>query len=192
MDNQYIKTITKEEINNLPSAHFKGKITIIDNMEKLEEAIPLLDKESYWGFDTETKPSFKKGKKNKVSLLQLSNSSQAFLFRLNKIGLPQQIANILSKPNILKVGVAIRDDIITLNKLTKFTPEEFIDLQQYAEKSGIVDKSLKKLSAIVLGIKISKSQQTSNWEVEELTSQQKIYAATDAWVCHEIYMKLNK
>ena len=192
MDNQYIKTIKKEEINNLPSAHFKGKITIIDNMEKLEEAIPLLDKESYWGFDTETKPSFKKGKKNKVSLLQLSNSSQAFLFRLNKIGLPQQIANILSKPNILKVGVAIRDDIITLNKLTKFTPEEFIDLQQYAEKSGIVDKSLKKLSAIVLGIKISKSQQTSNWEVEELTSQQKIYAATDAWVCHEIYMKLNK
>jgi ribonuclease D len=147
---------------------------------------------SILGFDTETKPTFKKGVSNEVSLLQLCTSEKAFLVRLNKIGLPVQIMNILSDPAVIKAGVAIHDDIAGLQRLGKFDPDGFIDLQDYVKDFGIIDNGLKKLSANILGFQISKRQQTSNWEQDELTRAQIEYAATDAWVCHQIYTVLKK
>ena len=142
------------------------------------------------GFDTETKPSFKKGRKNKVSLVQLSNSELACLIRINKIGIPKELTDLLANPDITKVGVAIHDDIKYLSHIKHFTPQGFIDLQQYVKEFGIECSGLKKLAAIVLGIRISKRQQVTDWEASELSDPQIIYAATDAWVCHEIYHRL--
>lgn len=190
-DGAYKTTISKEEINELPIDKFKGTVFYLDNKENLQEALSHFTDAKVLGFDTETRPSFKKGKVNKVSLLQLSTKDKAMIIRLNKIGLPKEIVQILANPKVYKIGVAINDDISGLRKLYGFEPAGFIDLQSYVNKYGIEDNALKKITAIVLGFKISKRQQTSNWEAEQLSQAQIEYAATDAWVCHEIYTRLN-
>jgi ribonuclease D len=180
-------TVTKEEIALLPRTKFCGEIRNIDTLDAFYEFFPLLNNELLLGFDTETKPAFKKGVINEVSLLQLSTSDQAFLFRLNYIGLPKPLLQLLSDPEIIKAGVAVRDDLSVLNRLSKFNPAGFIDLQKMVKDYGIEDNGLKKLAANILGFNISKRQQTSNWEQEQLSIGQIEYAATDAWICYEIY-----
>ena len=184
------KTITKEEINDLPLEAFEGEIVIIDSNEGLEEAVDYLKQFTVLGFDTETKPSFTKGNVNPVALLQLSSSEKSFLFRLNRIGLPSPIVDLLRNPEIIKVGAAIKDDIRGLQDITDFDGNSFLELQQYVSSFGIENFSLKKLAAIVLQIRISKRQQVSNWEAAELSIGQLRYAATDAWVSLEIYEAL--
>ncbi len=139
------------------------------------------------GFDTETRPTFKKGKKNKVSLIQLSTEDLACLFSINKIGIPDELVKLLSDPSVIKAGVAVHDDIRFLTGSQKFNPDGFIDLQNFVKDFGIQSSGLKKLSAIVLGFRISKRQQVTDWEAEQLSEAQQIYAATDAWVCYQIY-----
>lgn len=184
------KSITKEEINDLPLEAFEGEIVIIDSNEGLEEAVDYLKQFPVLGFDTETKPSFTKGSVNSVALLQLSSFEKSFLFRLNRIGLPFPIIDLLSDPEIIKVGAAIKDDIRGLQDITDFDGNSFLELQQYVSSFGIENFSLKKLAAIVLKIRISKRQQVSNWEASELSTGQLRYAATDSWVSLEIYEAL--
>jgi len=186
------ENITKEELTDLPLRWFEGEIVVVDNPEKLDQAVEVLSKAAVIGFDTETKPAFKKGVFNKVALLQLSVKDRAFLFRLNRIGLPTEIIKILANPNIIKSGVAINDDIKALNKIKAFIPKGFIELQNHAKSLGITDFSLKKLAAITCGFRISKGQQLSNWEADELSEAQQIYAATDAWVALEIFENFSK
>jgi ribonuclease D len=181
------ESITKEELIDLPLRWFEGDIYIIEKPEQVNNVAEFLSTKSVIGFDTETRPSFKKGVINKVALLQLSTQNEAFLFRVNKLGLPASIRKILANPDIIKAGVAIRDDIKALQGIAKFNPAGFIELQDHAKDLGIQNFSLKKLTAIVLGFRISKSQQLSNWEAEELTEAQQIYAATDAWTSLIIY-----
>ncbi len=188
---KYLENITIEEITEYELSWFKGEIIVIDDLEKFREVFPRLRKSKILGFDTETKPSFKKGRKNIVSLIQLSNSELACLIRINKTGIPQELSDLLANPHITKVGVAIHDDIKFLSNVKKFAPGGFIDLQSYVRAFGIQSSGLKKLAAIVLGCRISKRQQVTDWEAVELSDAQKIYAATDAWVCYEIYSKLS-
>lgn len=191
-DFSYKTSISKEEINELPVNSFSGEIFYIDTYDKLEMVLPKIQKEEVLGFDTETRPSFKKGVINEVSLLQLSAEKAAYLIRLNKVGLPDPICKILGSKKVQKVGVAIHDDILSLQKLNPFESEGFVDLQQYVKDYGIEDNGLKKLTANILGFKISKRQQTSNWEADTLSEAQIIYAATDAWVCYKIFNVLNQ
>lgn len=184
------QSITKEEIQELQLTAFDKEIHVIDNEKLVGGAVEYLRKQNFLGFDTETKPAFKKGQKNKVALLQLSTSEKAFLFRLNKIRFTNSIRKVLSDSTIVKVGVAIRDDLKTLNEKAPFTPKSFIELQEMVKKYGIQNFSLLKLSAIVLGVRISKSKRLSNWEAEKLNEAQQKYAATDAWIALEIYKKL--
>jgi ribonuclease D len=184
------KSITKEEVNELPLEGFEGEIVLVDQDEELDEAVNYLKKFPILGFDTETRPSFKKGRVNNVALLQLAANSRTFLFRINKIGLPGQVLDLLADPQIMKVGAAIKDDIRGLQKINDFDANGFLELQEYVSKFGIESFSLKKLSAIVLNFRISKRQQVSNWEAEELSFGQLKYAATDAWVSLKIFEKL--
>lgn len=185
------ESITKEELTELPLKWFEGEIVLVDSEEKIKFASQVLSVQKIIGFDTETRPSFKKGVVNQVSLLQLSTRNQAFLFRTNVIGLPREIIGILNNPKIIKPGVAIRDDIKGLQAIRKFNPGGFVELQDYAKDRGIQDFSLKKMVAIILGFRISKSQQLSNWEADTLSEAQMIYAATDAWAAFEIYHLLS-
>lgn len=189
---QFKSKISKEEVALLPQEKFLGEIFYIDSLDAFKEFIPEIKDQNILGFDTETRPAFKKGVYNSVSLLQLSTDKNAFLFRLNKIGLPPELISILKNPEIIKTGVAIHDDISALQRLSHFKADGFIELQDYVKDFGIEDNGLKKLSANILGFQISKRQQTSNWDQEELTRAQIEYAATDAWVCHEIFVRLQK
>lgn len=186
------KEITKEEIYELPLKSFEGEIIVIDKPSDVGKVLPELKSQTILGFDTETKPSFKKGNSNKngVALLQLSSEKKAWLFRLQHIGLHDGLKEILSDENIKKIGVAIHDDIRMLKSLSNFSDRGFLDLQSYVKDFGIKGFSLKKLTAMVLHFRISKSQQLSNWENPTLTNGQLSYAATDAWTCLEIYKKL--
>ncbi len=184
--------ITKEEVNTLPVVSFTGKITVVDNDEKVHEAISELRRHEIVGIDTETKPSFTKGLHHKIALVQLCIPDHCFLFRLNKITFPGELADILSDSRVMKVGLALRDDFAGLNKHHRFTPRNVIDLQTIAGKYGILELGLQKIFAIVFNQKVSKSQRLSNWENHELTEQQKSYASTDAWAVLQIYLQLIK
>ncbi len=184
-------TIDKEEVETLPGFHFEGKIITINTEGQAERIAQFLLTQKVLGFDTETRPSFRKGSNNKVALLQISTADEAFLFRLGATGLPEKLKQVMASPVPLKIGVGITDDIKALRRISDFAPAGFIDLQNFAVKFGIEEKSLKKLSAIVLGIKVSKSQQLSNWENPILTEAQQRYAATDSYVCLQIFNKLS-
>jgi ribonuclease D len=184
------KSISKEELQKLPIKAFEGKVIVVNSRDDMKKAISYLQKQKILGFDTETRPTFKKGALNKVALLQLSTETTAILFRLNKIGLPLELTSILSNKNIIKAGVAIDDDLKSLKKLTKFTPNGFIEIQQKVKEFDIENFGLKKLSGLLLNFNISKTQQTSNWELDPLTPAQIKYAATDAWVSLKIYKAL--
>jgi len=187
-----LQSISQEDLNLLPVKEFEGNIVVIDNILDISKAVKFLKSKPVLGFDTETRPAFKKGVVYPVSLLQLSTENEVFLFRLNKSGFPHELATILSDKNIVKAGVAITDDIKLLQKRQPFKPASFVELQTYVKKFGITDASLQKLTAIVLGFKISKAQRISNWDNEELTPAQIRYAATDAWTGINIYKKLSE
>jgi ribonuclease D len=191
MKNKYHENITAEELVNYDLSWFKGEIVVVDDLKIFRKVIPGLKDKRVLGFDTETRPSFRKGCNNKVSLIQLATSDMACLFRINKIGIPEELVNILADPEVIKAGVAVHDDIRFLKHIRKFIPEGFVDLQKLVKEHGIDSSGLKKLTAIVLGFRISKRQQVTDWEAEELSEAQQIYAATDAWVCHEIYRRLS-
>ncbi len=190
----YKSKITPEEIGELELASFSGEIRVIDSLdESFGEAVRYLKNQIIIGFDTESRPTFSPGQQsNGTALLQLSGQNRAFLFRLKKIGLPRRLAAILANPTIKKVGAAILDDIRGLQKIAGFQPQGFIDLQRIGADYGIEEKSVKKMAAIILGVKISKTQQLSNWEAETLSPSQQSYAATDAWVCREMYLRLQE
>ena len=143
------------------------------------------------GFDTETKPSFKRGQSNKVALLQLATRSSCYLFRLNRIGIAEPIIRLLENESILKIGLSIHDDFHNLNKIREITPGGFIDLQQFVKKFMIADNSLSRIYGILFGQRISKGQRLTNWEAEELSLHQQGYAALDAQACIQIYDHLN-
>ena len=188
----YSESITPDEIRKLEYASFSGKIYVIDSVgAEFNRAVNYLRSQKIIGFDTETRPCFSPNQpRYDVSLLQLSGKDKAFLFRLNKIGMHRRLCNLLANGSILKVGAAIHDDIRGLQKLRNFKPGAFVDLQKIGWEWGIRDKAVKKMAAIILGIRISKTQQLSNWEAEKLSESQCSYAATDAWVCREMYLKL--
>lgn len=188
----YKELISKEELDNLPLVSFEGEIIVFNQKKGVKEAVEYLSQFSHLGFDTETRPSFKKGQVNKVALLQLSTRDKAFLFRLNRFALPKSLLNLLANPNIIKAGAAIRDDIKALQNNKGFKPGGFVELQDVAKDLGINNFSLKKLAGIVLSIKISKAQQLSNWEADELTEAQLRYAATDAWISYLIYERFKQ
>ena len=185
-------SVSPEEIGALELASFPGEIVVVDTEgDAYHRALRYLKRQKVLGFDTETRPTFSPDQHpGGTALLQLSGSGNAFLFRLKTLGLPRPLASILANPSIVKVGAATLDDVRGLQKLCKFVPKGFVDLQNIVWEYGIRDKSVKKMTAIILGVKISKAQQLSNWEAEKLSDSQQRYAATDAWVCREMYLKL--
>jgi ribonuclease D len=188
----YIAKISNDEVAALEAIHFGGRIEVVETADALTKACKDLASHTILGFDTETRPSFKAGVSNKVALLQLSTTECCYLIRLNKLPLSRELISILCNDKIAKIGADVRNDIAALDKLRHFTPRHFIDLQNEVVKYGIEDKSLRKMSGIILGKRVSKAQRLSNWEAKQLTPQQQMYAATDAWVCIEIYNKLTK
>lgn len=190
----YIETITPKELEKLEYVSFPGKIQVIESVgAEFNRAIAYLRSQKVIGFDTETRPCFSPNQpRYGVALLQLSGPEKAFLFRINKMGMHKRLCSLLANDKVIKVGAAVHDDIRGLQKHNDFIPAGFVDLQKIVWEWGIRDKSVKKMAGIIMGYRISKTQQLSNWEADELSESQCKYAATDAWICREMYIKLMK
>lgn len=183
--------ISKAEISQLPPVLFEGRVIVIHSLSDVEKAVNYLKGFPILGFDTETRPSFSRGKVYDVSLMQVSTDDTCFLFRLNYIGMPDSLISLLQNRQ-LKVGLSLKDDIHSLHRKYSFDPQGFLDLQTYVKGMGIEAQSLQKIYALLFGQKISKSQRLTNWEADVLTDRQKAYAATDAWACIRIYKYLEE
>jgi len=182
--------ISNEELNELPLGMFTGKVVVVQEAARIKKILPELYDQEMLGFDTETKPVFVRGHSNKVALLQLALPEKVFLIRLQQTGMTDELAEFLESATIEKAGVAIRDDLVALKKLRSFNPGGFIEITHLTKSVGLEAESVKKLTGLLLGFRISKSAQTSNWEAPTLTEKQIQYAATDAWVCLEIFRRL--
>ena len=185
----------KTKIGSLPRIVFPGRKIVIITEDEARKAVDYLLQQDLLGFDTETRPVFKKGRTNKVALLQVSTHDTCFLFRLNKIGMPPSVIRFLEDKEVLKVGLSWHDDLIGLKKRMAFTPGYFVDLQDMVSDLGVEDMSLQKLYANFFHKKINKRQQLTNWEKNTLDDKQQMYAALDAWACIHLYeemMRLKK
>jgi ribonuclease D len=193
----FSKYITKEEINDLPLRKYEGKVSVITSPDQLTAALQHICEYDVLGFDTETKPAFKKGVRHTVALLQIAIPDMVYLVRLKYTGFTSELSDLFGDERIEKVGISIRDDLKHLKQLCNqhdipFAAENITELNDIAQKLDIEHAGVKKLTAIFLQFRVSKSQQTSNWENPQLTEKQIRYAATDAWVCLEIYNHLRK
>jgi ribonuclease D len=185
-------TITNDEINELPLGAFEGKVIVVEDARNLAKTFDEINHHKIVGFDTETKPVFVRGHQNKVALMQIALPEKVFLIRINHTGLQPEIIQFLENESVAKAGVALRDDIKALQRLKHFEPHGVVELANLAKKAGLEIEGVKKLTGLLLGFRISKSVQTSNWESPSLNEKQISYAATDAWVCLEIFKKLNR
>ena len=182
--------MSKDEINQCPIGKYNGPIHVVRSEEELLKAVHQLENEEILGFDTETRPAFKKGESYSPALIQLAGQRNAFIFQLTHHKLSRPLLSILENPDIIKAGVSINYDISELRTVTEFEPAGFVDLGDMAKGIGIQNHGLRGLAAVLLGFRISKGACTSNWENKNLTRSQIIYAATDAWVGRELYIKL--
>lgn len=185
-----VPQLSKEAINELPMLAYEGEVLLVQTEGELSRALNSLRGETLLGFDTESRPSFKKGKVYPTSLVQLAGSKLVVLIRLNHVGLTEPLAALLADPGVVKAGVAIRDDMRSLQKLHDFTPAGLADLADMAKKRGIKAQGLRTLAAHLMGGRISKAAQCSNWAKKTLTPQQVRYAATDAWIGRELYLRM--
>lgn len=192
MMREIFENYPKERIQSLPLTKFEGRVFVITTESDADKAVDYLMKQPILGFDTETRPSFKKWQRHTVSLLQVSTHDTCFLFRLHLTGMTKSIIRLLEDRNITKVGLSLRDDFHQLHERSPFNVGTFIDLQDEVKEIGVQDASLQKIFANLLGGKISKSQQLSNWEADILTDGQKTYAATDAWACIMIHEEIHR
>jgi len=183
----FAPSITKDEINQMPIEKFEGRIISITTEKDADKACNYLAQFKIVGFDTETRPNFRKDQHYLISLMQISTDDTCFLFRLNYIGMPQSLESFLTSNTTMKIGLSLRDDFHAINRRKEMEPANFFDLQKYVGNFGIEDLSLQKVYAILFGKKISKGQRLSNWDADVLNEQQCSYAALDAWACLRIY-----
>ena len=184
------RKMNKGEINALPLQRHDGPVEVVSDKKELSRALAALEGERVLGFDTETRPSFRKGEFHQVSLLQLAGEGKVFLFQLRPLGFPEALRALLSHPGLVKTGVSMKDDIKGLQALGRFEPGGVVDLGIKAREAGVQNLGLRGLAAVFLGIRISKGAQVTNWARATLSPAQIIYAATDAWVGREIYLKM--
>ena len=186
----YKIAIDKAQVNEMPVVSYDGHIVMVDTLSRVKSAVEALRRQPIVGFDTETRPSFKRGVLHKTALLQFATTDTCFLFRINKIGLPDLLKAYMEDGSKLKVGLSLHDDWGVLHRQHDVSPAGFIDVQDLAPRYHIADISLQKMYAILFGKKITKNQRLTNWEADELTESQQRYAAIDAWACINIYHRL--
>ena len=183
----HVVSIDKQAIQQMPQVNFPGQIHIIDAISQVKSAVTALRTSAVVGFDTETRPCFRRGDRHNAALLQLSTLDNAFLFRLNKTGIPDTLKDFLEDKDCIKIGISTTDDFHQLTRISDIHPAGFVELQQLVKQYQIIDMGLQKIYAILFQMKISKGQQLTNWEAPQLTDAQQRYAAIDAWACLRIY-----
>jgi ribonuclease D len=186
------RRFSKEEINALPLRHYEGEIVLVRTPAELRDATARLRTAELVGFDTETRPAFRKGQSYPPALVQLAGPDAVFIFQLKRLGFPKPLRDLLADPRLTKAGVACDRDIDELRALARFKPAAFIDLGSAAREAGLQNHGLRGMTAVLLGFRISKGARQSNWARTDLTEKQLRYAATDAWVGRRLFEEMSK
>ena len=186
------RTISREDLANLPIRRYEGEVCVVAEPHDVARALADIRQETVVGLDTETRPAFRKGEVHLPCLVQVATARTVYLFQLRRVDASHAIAEMLGEPHILKVGVALADDLRSLRKVFPFAEKSVLDLGIVARRAGFGQTGVRNLAGIFLGIRIPKGAKTTNWAVTHLTQQQIVYAATDAWVCRELYLSFRE
>ena len=184
------RRLSCEEINAMPLFHYEGPVQVIRTLEDWKNALPDLRSADLLGFDTETRPSFRKGRRNFPALIQLATANAVYLVQLAFLPFGPHVVEVLANPDQVKAGVGIRDDMRDLARLHDFEPAGLVDLGGVARAHKLPSQGLRTLAANFFGWRISKGSQCSNWSLMELTPRQIAYAATDAWIGRLIFVRM--
>ena len=184
-----LRSISKAEINALPLISWEGRTEILTTVEEMAEAVDRLKHETVLGFDTETRPTFKKGEYYPPALIQLGSPDCVYLFRICKTNTLSPLIPIFESSAIFKTGIAIKNDIKELKRMETFEPRGFIEITELTKTLGYKNCGLRSLAALLVQGRISKAAQVSNWARKDLDSKQIRYAATDAWISRELYCR---
>jgi len=189
LPSEYLRQITREEMNALPIRRYEGEVHLVESPEALERAAADILREAVVGFDTETRPAFRKGERHLPSLAQVATARAVYLFPLRRLDCSALLGELLGAPHIVNAGVALADDLRQLRQLFAFEAAAALDLGHVARRHGLKQTGLRNLTGIFLGTRIPKGTKTTNWAAPRLTPQQLMYAATDAWACRELYLR---
>jgi len=188
----YARAISRVEMANLPIRRYEGEVCLVTTPQDLARALADLRHESVVGFDTETRPSFRKGESHPTCLVQAATAGAVYLFQLRRPDVLPILAELLAQPRTVKAGVGLAHDLRSLKLVFPFMEKNVLDLGVVARRCGLGQTGLRNLAGIFLGFRIPKGTRTSNWAAAQLSAQQIIYAATDAWVCRELFVRFQK
>jgi ribonuclease D len=183
------RTISREDLANLPIRRYEGRVRVVATEEELQEARSDLRQEAVVGLDTETRPAFKKGESHLPCLVQAATARAVYLFQLRRTEAFPVLADLLGDQRIVKAGISLKDDLRALKQVFDFSEQNMLDLGLVARSNGFGQTGVRNLAGILLGTRVPKGTKTSNWAARELSSAQITYAATDAWVCRELYLR---
>lgn len=183
------RAISREDMANLPIRRYEGRVCLVATPQDLELALGDIRQESVVGFDTETRPAFRKGESYLPSLAQVATARAVYLFSLRRPDVYPVLSELLASRHIVKAGVALADDLRQLQQIFAFTEHSILDLGVVARHRGLTQSGVRNLAGILLGFRVPKGARTSNWAAQQLTSAQITYAATDAWVCRELFLR---
>lgn len=192
LSSEYLRPISREDMNALPVLRYAGEVLVIESAAQLERAAADILRESAVGFDTETRPAFRKGESHLPSLAQVATARAVYLFPLQRLDCSGLLAELLGSPRIVNAGIALADDLRQLKRLFAFEEAAALDLGAVARRHGLKQTGLRNLAGIFLGARIPKGTKTTNWAARRLTAQQVAYAATDAWACRELYVRFRE
>jgi ribonuclease D len=181
--------ISPEEVNALPIGRYEGEVRLVETPRGLEQAMTDLFDEGVVGFDTETRPAFKVGQSYPPALAQAATAKAVYLFPLREAHAYPALQELLSSARTMKAGVGLADDLRALRKVMSFEEQGLVDLGAVARRHGLKKSGVRTLAAQFLGFRVPKGAKTTNWAAPRLSAQQVAYAATDAWVCRELYLK---
>ncbi|OFZ98664.1 MAG: hypothetical protein A2Z64_07635 [Betaproteobacteria bacterium RIFCSPLOWO2_02_67_12] len=185
---EYPREISGAALAQLPIRRYEGEVCLVSQPQDLERALADIRQESVVGFDTETRPSFRKGESYPPCLAQVATSRAVYLFQLRQQDFSAAIAELLGAPGITKVGISVAEDLRQLKALFPSQVASVLDAGAVARRHGLRQTGLRNLAAIFLGIRIPKGNRTSNWAAPRLSPAQITYAATDAWACRELFL----
>ena len=186
---ELLRDVSRDEVNELPVRRYEGPVVLVETAPMLEAAMADLRAERVAGFDTETRPAFKVGQSYPPALAQLATARAVYLFQLQQLDFEPELAELMASERLVKAGVSVRDDVRALKKLYAFSERQVVDLGDMVKRHGLKQSGVRNLAGLFLGYRVPKGAKTTNWAAPRLSAQQITYAATDAWVCRELYLK---
>ena len=154
---------------NLPIRRYEGEVCLVTTPQDRARALADLRQESVVGFDTETRPSFRKGESHLPCLVQAATARAVYLFQFRRLDVFPVLAELLEEPRIVKAGIALADDLRPLKLLFPFMEKNVLDLGVVARRCGLGQTGLRNLAGIFLGFRIPKGTRTSNWAAAQFS-----------------------